>query len=111
MKIVCLANSGVAAVTRGQDLWTVSKAHLIPAITASAKLPVGTDYRYYYIETFAQGQSVFDLSAPIAGTSQPEISMSPSFFPVSTKGAECGAIVEWRDPALFREWHLQLHDE
>ena len=96
-------------MTRGADLYTLAKAHLVPGVTASGKLPVGTDYRYYYIEAFAQGQAIFDLTAPLAGTSQPELAVSPSFFPVSTKGAECAAIVNslaWADKNLYEGYEF-----
>jgi len=109
MKIIQVANSAIAALSRGADLYTVSKAHYIPGVTAAAKLPVGTDYAYYFVDSFAQGQAVFDLTAPIAGTTVSEVAVSPSFYPVSTKGAECGAIVTslaWADKNLFEGYEF-----
>lgn len=75
------------------DLYTASKAKWI--VVSSTKANV-------YLGEKAQGDTKFTGQA-LAGTSTPAVEVQPEFFPVATKGAECGAIVSaltWADKNL-----------
>jgi hypothetical protein len=51
----------------------------------------------------SSGQTVFAASDTAGGTSDPITEVTPAFYPVATKGAECGAVVtslSWADQNL-----------
>ena len=109
MKILGVTNTAISARTTGADLYTIAKASYVPGFNTTPANPVGADIAYYYVSVYANGQAVFNLATPVAGTTISELAVSPSFFPVSTKGAECGAIVNslsWADRNLYEGYEF-----
>ena len=83
-----MENQQITLVTFGTspnsaDLYTASKAKWI--LVSSTKANV-------YLDEKASGDTKFATSV-LAGTSVPATEVQPEFFPVATKGAECGALV------------------
>ena len=109
MKIIGVTNTTIANRTGGADLYTIAKASFVPGFNTTPGTPVAADLGYYYVSVYANGQGVFNLSTPVAGTTISELAVSPSFYPVSTKGAECGAIVNnlaWADRNLYEGYEF-----
>lgn len=83
------------------DLYTASKAKWILVSTTKANV---------YLDEKATGQTKFS-GTQVAGTSVPAVEVQPSFFPVATKGAECGALCEglsWADNNLESGYEFVL---
>ena len=72
----------------------------------------GTPELMLYLEQQTPGG--VKTGTEIGGTSEPENTVSPSFFPVATKGAECAAIVSdlsWAEKNLFAGYeYLRIQD-
>ena len=88
---ITLATFG--ATPNSADLYTASKAKWILTSTTKANV---------YLDERATGDTKFSASA-VAGTSVPATEVQPEFFPVATKGSECGALVSsltWADKNL-----------
>jgi hypothetical protein len=70
-------------------------------LAVNSIIPNGTDFIYYEYQSDDQG--IKNLTA-LAGDSIPVANVQPSFFPVATRGAECGAHVtdlSWADNNLL----------
>lgn len=91
--------STVASTTSAQNLFTCARG---------AWIVNGTDATVY-LDEVAQGQTLFDATTQIAGTSEPAEAVQPAFYPVATKFAECAAIVsdmQWADKNLNKGYEF-----
>ena len=96
MEIRLVTKAQINAATTGADLFSLAKASFMfdtdksaPGITA-------------YVSVTGEGNAILtgDL---LAGTSTATTNVAPSYFPVATFGAECGAVVTdlaWADQNL-----------
>lgn len=101
MDIRRIANSSLSNASASGDLFTMAKAHWVLDSTSS----------YLYMDYIAQNASATFTGAVAAGTSVPAKNCQPDYYPVATKGAECGALVSslsWADSNLEEgyEWIL-----
>jgi len=91
--------SALGTTPTSSDLYTASKgAWVISTTTATV-----------YLDEKAAGQTKFDKL--VAGTSEPAENVQPSFYPVATRGAECGAIVtslNWADKNLAKGYEFVI---
>ena len=98
----------LGSATQNDDLYTIAKNSAIPLGNGS----VSTDGAIVYVNEKPDGMTQV-IGTKIGGTSSPVKSVTPSYFPFATEGAECAALVtslSWADNNLASgyEW-LQLN--
>lgn len=108
MKIIhqTLNNLGGVATPAltASDLYFLAKSRLVAAPYATLGQPAATDKISIWYDEVPNGLgAALKGSTGIAGTSDVEDIVTPAFFPVATKGAECAAIcnsLNWADQNL-----------
>lgn len=98
----------LGSATQNDDLYTIAKNSAIPLGSGS----VSTDAAIVYVNVKPDNMTQV-IGSKIGGTSSPVKSVTPSYFPFATEGAECAALVttlSWADNNLASgyEW-LQLN--
>ncbi len=96
---------GVAApALTAADLFFIAKSRIVCAPFATLNQPAATDKVSIWYDEVPNGLGATLKGATgIAGTSDTEDIITPAFFPVATKGAECAAIcssLAWADQNL-----------
>lgn len=110
MKIYHLTEAeAVTAAQTDTGKWMLACNYLAPSAYNQTS---GTPELLVYLDQQTPGG--FKNGSEIGGTSEPEETVSPSFFPVATKGAECAAVVtdlSWAEKNLFAGYeYVRIQD-
>ena len=98
-----------ATYATNDDLFVLAKNSAIPQGSGAAT----TDKMVVYVNIEPKTISAQAIGSKIGGTSSPNQSVQPAYFPFATLGAECAAIVSslnWADNNLATGYeYLQLY--
>lgn len=100
--------ANIVLVTTGSDFFTLSKASWLFDF-AGYKGAGASTHVVTYATQQAEGQTIQTASEILAGNSLPVVQRAPSYYPVATQGAECGAIVTtlgWADSNLVKGYEF-----
>jgi len=106
MTIYVVTKATIAAITSGANFYTASKSNwLFPIDKAFTGTGSGV---LHYSDQQAEGQTIQSGSG-VGGNSFAVVQVAPSYFPVATIRAECGAIVTdlaWADLNLVKGYEF-----
>lgn len=103
MNVYRVVVADIQTVTAGSDFFTLSKASWAFDFGGQRSHVIN------YATEQAEGQSIQLSTEVLAGNSIPVLQCAPSYFPVATQGAECGAIVTtlgWADANLLKGYEF-----
>lgn len=108
MEIYKTTLRSVGTMTQNDDLYCIAKNQVIPLGNGTGT----TDFAILYVNVKPDGLTQ-SIGVKIGGTSSPTQSVTPSYFPFATEGAECAAIVSslsWSDNNLAAGYeYIQLN--